>query len=156
MKGKYVEVKLSEESKNYIESLGYLYDIPMLISKEDYHITVIYSKNKPMTGLELDEEIIEYCEIIGFNKFDDDLLVLLVKSEYLENKHKELMDNYDGEYDFDEYIPHITLSYDAGKFNKKLENNFKQNLILNQIVSSELEEDYVPEIVKEEMIVKIM
>ena len=60
-------------------------------------------------------------------------LVVVLKSEYLVNRHKELMTNYNLTYDFDEYIPHITLSYDIGNFDiskldiKDLPSNFTIN-----------------------------
>lgn len=44
-------------------------------------------------------------------------LVIKLESEYLTNRHKELMKNYPSlTYDYPEYIPHITLSYDIGDF----------------------------------------
>ena len=42
-----------------------------------------------------------------------DTLVMLLDSPDLSARHKELMDKYDLNYSWDDYKPHITLSYDA-------------------------------------------
>lgn len=51
-------------------------------------------------------------------------LVLKLSSKFLTNRHNEIIRNHNGTHDFDDYTPHVTLSYELneneiGKFNKK-------------------------------------
>lgn len=64
-----------------------------------------------------DSEIIaKPTELHVFETFDKKrALVIKLDCPYLEERHKYLMQKYNLEYDYDEYIPHITLSYDIGE-----------------------------------------
>ena len=46
-------------------------------------------------------------------------LVTVLKSKDLTAHHETIMDKYGATYDFDTYIPHITLSYDIGDLDAK-------------------------------------
>lgn len=42
-------------------------------------------------------------------------LVVCLDAPFMNERHKELMDKHNASFDYDEYKPHITLSYDVGK-----------------------------------------
>lgn len=100
---------------SYMKAQG----IPNPVPKEDLHTTLLYSrKNLPNyeplakyqspyvatpTGLEIFQ-----------TRSGKNCLVIPLNSEDLHQRHADLMIDHDAEYDFDEYRPHVTLSYDAG------------------------------------------
>ena len=64
-----------------------------------------------------DSEIVaKPTELHVFETFDKKrALVIKLDCPYLLERHKYLMQKYDLTYDYNEYIPHITLSYDIGE-----------------------------------------
>jgi len=113
-KGVYISVKMAEESKMQVQKYldEYLPDADV-IDIEELHCTLIYSKKKYEGEIDNKEYKIP-ATIKGFKKFDNGkVLVALVKSNFLENRFQELMKLYDFVYDYEDYIPHFTLSYNA-------------------------------------------
>lgn len=123
--GTFVGVRLSSDSKKIVKKAIKDMDVPNPIEDSEMHITVIYSR-KPMSGFEpkgkLDDPIIVKPDKLHiFQKSDSDnrVLVIKLKAPELKKRHNELMKEYKAEYDFDEYIPHLTLSYDCEDFDPK-------------------------------------
>lgn len=120
-KGIYVAVKYNQSAGDDLLDFIKKYKIPSTLKAEDFHTTLIYSR-KWADIKELDENMGE-SEIIAkptelhvFETFDKKrALVIKLDCPYLEERHEYLMQKYDLEYDYDEYIPHITLSYDIGE-----------------------------------------
>lgn len=118
--GTYVAATMDKESKNKIKDLCISMGIPNRIKREKMHTTIIYSR-KHVPELEVNESMYPLeassLELETFNTQDDKkALVLKIKSKKLVDRHNSLMAKYDLTYDFPEYIPHITLSYDIGDF----------------------------------------
>ncbi len=138
-KGTYAAVQFSKETLNNIKKYIKDNDIPNNTKFDKMHTTVLYSKkylpdykpqgklNPPLIGTPL-----------KFEKWpsqpDDDgnvamCLVLRYTCDDLVDRHKSLMKEHDAAYDFDEYKPHITFSYDVAglqckdlpKFEDKIE-----------------------------------
>jgi len=114
-KGTYAGVLLSQDDEDRIISIVKEMGIPNPIPRNDIHITLLYSRKvlpnyKPADSL----DIWSYpTEFHIFNGQDGkDILVLKLNSPDLVKRHKELMKEHGATYDFPEYIPHITLSYD--------------------------------------------
>lgn len=112
-KGVYISVNIQEESKialgSYMEKYLSFYNN---LELDDLHCTIIYSAK------ELKEEVLlkDYKLIANFNRFskfgdDKNILVIEINSETLVNRNKELTKEYGFVSDYDEYKPHITLSY---------------------------------------------
>ena len=110
-KGIYVAVKHKGAS---IDSLKKKLNITN--PHEDYHCTLIYSKQ--YDNVEVNPKTTYNASVVGLHAFSDTFLVCVLDCPELVARHKELMSTYNLVYDYDEYIPHITLSYDINKEEK--------------------------------------
>lgn len=119
-RGVYVAVKYNQSAGDDLLDFIKKYNIPSTLKANDFHTTLIYSrKHADITDLDdnmEDSEIVAYPkELHVFETFDKKrALVIKLDCPYLEERHKYLMQKYGLTYDYDEYIPHITLSYDIG------------------------------------------
>jgi hypothetical protein len=123
-KGTYAGVHFDKTTLNAIKKFIEDNDIPKPVPANKLHTTLLYSRKylpeyKPAGKLE--EPMIGKPS--GFEKWpsqpDDEgnvamCLVLRYDCPELVDRHKSLMEEHDATYDFDEYKPHITLSYDVG------------------------------------------
>ena len=116
-KGTYAGIRLSDDDVDVIVNLCKELKLPNPTPRKDIHITLLYSR-KHVPDLKLDDIIDEWAypdKFHVFPTFDDKrALVLKLQSKYCINRHKQLMSDYDATYDYPEYIPHVTLSYDIG------------------------------------------
>lgn len=128
-KGVYVAVAYNQSAQDDLLDFIKEYNIPSTLKAEDFHTTLIYSRKyadiKDLEDNMEDSEIVAYPkELHVFETFDKKrALVIKLDCSYLEERHKYLMKKYNLTYDYDEYIPHITLSYDIG--NMELPKNVK-------------------------------
>lgn len=141
-KGTYAGVRFSEDSVNKIMKI--VEGLPNPISKEDVHTTLLYSR-KYLPNYEPLGDIKEIAKVNGFKIFETQdnkrALVLTLDCPFLINRHNELMKEHKATYDFPEYIPHITLSYDIE--DRQIEDiNFKETLELNQEYKEDLNLDW--------------
>jgi len=117
--GLYVNVTFTEETNDNLRKLQN--DLNLKNKTNDLHTTVVYSrKSIPWKIIPIPNNTI--CTIKGFDIFksittgiETNCLILLLKCSYLQKRH-ELAMNLGATYDYDKYIPHITLSYDCGIF----------------------------------------
>lgn len=119
--GTYVAGYFSEESQDKIYALAKKLEIPNLVPKDKYHVTIIFSKKTiPYKGLNKlkDAWIVEVEKFHVFpTQSGKKCLVLKLDAPDLIHQHNKIMKKYkEATYDFDEYIPHTTLSYDLGDF----------------------------------------
>jgi 2'-5' RNA ligase len=121
--GTYVAVRFSEETKDNIKKLIEENDIPNPNNK--LHATVMHSlKELPellkdsSDDRDIDPPFIGHPKKLRIFKTEDEnnALVLEFKSQDLVDRHNEIKEKYGAEYKHDEYIPHITLSYDCNDF----------------------------------------
>lgn len=124
--GTYAGIRFSEKTKDdimrYIDEAG----IPNPIEREDLHCTLLYSR-KYLSSYDAYGEIdplikgqVVNLETWPHNKGEENettCLVMTFKCKPLEMRQKYLVDNYGATFDYDEYKPHITLSYDVGNLN---------------------------------------
>ncbi len=88
---------------------------------DDIHCTLLYSKKpcpdyNPLGNL-------KQPFTVGLSKpknwthtpDSEGVLVFELDAPEMVKRHKELMKEHDASYDFDEYVPHITISYNVGK-----------------------------------------
>lgn len=120
--GVYVGVRFSDESKEDLLELIKALNVQNPVAAEDFHATVIYSKKSPSSPLKvigvLDKpELTVAKELHIFpTREEKNALVIKLESAFLKSRHEALMKEYNLSYDFDEYIPHVTISYDCGDF----------------------------------------
>lgn len=119
--GTYVGVKLDDESCDRLKKLCKELGVPNRVPRDKLHSTIIYSR-KHVPDLKADNSSypIEATSIkldIFDTKDKKRALVLKIKCKELVKKHNNIMSEYDATYDYDEYIPHVTISYNCGDFN---------------------------------------
>lgn len=117
----------------------------------DVHITVAYSKKpialKALGKLEPPVSVKAKHYSIFKTQTGENCLVLEVESQGLIDRHNEIMNDYGASYDFPEYKPHVTLSYDCGigfDINKLPKIEDIPELFAVQEYASELELDWQP------------
>lgn len=109
--GTYACLKLSQESKDRLHQ--FMKDtIQSPVDKEDYHCTVVYSHKDVTQAIQSQQPKLPItAKAIGYESFDGGAYVLKIESKELNQLHKETR-NLGATYDYPQYNPHITLSYD--------------------------------------------
>lgn len=140
-KGTYIAVKYNQYSILKLLEISNKFEVPNLLNLEDIHTTLIYS-TKGADNVEVYHSI-NYVGIpkkleIWKSSDGTPCLVLTLNSDAMVNRHKELMDTYGFTYDYDEYKPHITLSYDVTGWDKleELNNHIVSNRIYFMLVTT--------------------
>jgi hypothetical protein len=112
--GTYVSATLCDEDKetlyNWVTSNG----ISDPLNKDEYHVTVIYSRTPCPEAANYDYNTPITGNITGWKIFEAGIgrcLVAHIESEQLQTINADLQRNYGATSDFPEYIPHITVSY---------------------------------------------
>lgn len=128
-KGTYAGVKFDEQTIEAISQYIKQHKIPNGIDKNKLHTTLLYSRkylpnyksqgqiDPPFIGTPTQLQVWESQP--DENGKTSNCLVLKYQCNALYQRHKKLMSQHGATYDFDEYDPHITLSYDIGKFKHK-------------------------------------
>ncbi len=147
-KGTYAGVRFSEDSVKRIRTFAKENKIPNRVPHKKFHTTVLYSRkylpdykpqgNVNMVGKPTKFEVWE-SQPTPERKCTQ-CLVLMYDSPELVKRHKALVKEHDAEYDFDEYKPHVTLSYNVGEdFDLK-------KLDPSQIGNIDIVEEYMEEL----------
>lgn len=124
--GTYIGVRLTKESVKLIRKFIKDNQIPNGVQGDNIHITLVYSrKHLPNAKKMINTAFNEPPQVTPSNAFhlwgdDGDTLVVEVKCPYLIDRH-EYFRTQGATHDYDDYTPHITLSYNAADFAKKLE-----------------------------------
>jgi len=108
----YVAVHLSDDTENQIKDYCHK-NMPWVKMNEDLHSTLIYSKKPREKQLKREQFKWEW-KFKKFSKFWDDWwsIVIELDSADMMSHNKKLMEENDFISDYDEYSPHITLSYE--------------------------------------------
>lgn len=147
-KGTYAAVLFedSEEKVLYLKKIG----IPNV--NEDLHCTLIYSRKhcpnyEPMnmTDGEFYEEAIAYPDHLEIfkDKQGKNCLVLVLRSGWIVKRHKDITKEHNATHDYNEFIPHVTLSYDVEDFDfKSIEDQLiKSDEFYKFVINKEYKED---------------
>lgn len=137
MKPIYVSRKLikTDEFIYWMESNNIIDMIP----ENELHLTVAYSKKSvAFESLELDHFMLLIPKHNRKLKLFGNSLVLSVSSNYLNNRWKYYLDN-GCSWDFPEYQPHISLSYNYKNLPKDIE-PFYGDILLGQEILEDLDE----------------
>lgn len=113
--GLYVAAYFTPETESSLEQFLHDHAIPEPIPADKFHTTIVYSRKAVYWRAETD--INQPAEPLAWEVWLDHkkkhILVLKLKSGYLFDRHKLAMDR-GASYDFPQYNPHITFSYDVG------------------------------------------
>ena len=123
-KGTYAAVRFGDDTKDNIESFINDNEIPNSVPRDKLHTTLLYSRKycpdysppgnleQPLEGTPTEFDVWKSQPDEEGNR--SNCLVMKYDCEDLVNRHNELMDEHGATFDFDEYRPHVTLSYDIG------------------------------------------
>jgi len=149
-------MNLTQLNSYILEDIGFEKDF-----KDSFHCTIAYSK-KPFDMVlpggtigTSEVDIHEKAVIKGFGNFDTPEgfnLHVVLESPFLVSEHKRCLKN-GAVFDYDEYIPHITLMYNCIKDNKpikvdnipKLKKYIGSSVLINKELKSPLNENWVNE-----------
>ena len=115
-RGVYIAANFDKDTENNLNQFTLKYNIPN--RNTDLHTTIIYSR-KYDNIIDSFDKIFEKAYPVKFEIFGTEkqkILVLVLSSDFLSNQHTYFMNKYNLDYDYDSYIPHITLSYNIGDF----------------------------------------
>lgn len=119
--GTFAGVRFDDASIRALKKFADANKIPNQTPAEDYHSTLLFSKvpikdyeawggyKSALTAIPKDVTI--------FGEGDEKALVIVLDAPGLVKRHKYLMSKHpEATWDHDEFIPHVTLSYDSGDF----------------------------------------
>lgn len=123
--GTYAAVTFSKSTLDKLSQFCKENAVENVLPRKKMHTTLIYSRRemqKYVAHGDLTEPLVGTpTELLVWDTRSEDkdkqpsrCLVLKYTCAALEARHKELMKEHKGTYDFDTYVPHITLSYDIG------------------------------------------
>ena len=150
--GRYIGIRFTPDTKAKLKRIIDDEGIRNGLDTDDLHSTIAFSRESNIPGYEVAGrfEEPEEAEIKGFTIFPSqdgkNCLVAKLDAPTLVDRHNSTMD-HGASYDFDEYIPHVTLSYDAGDLGeddlKRLTKKYKgEKLLADEEYDSEIEEDF--------------
>lgn len=140
--GTYVCANFNDETLDKLEEIQRSLRLLNPTPREKMHTTICYSRvyvpYMPFTGEELVSDI-NHLEV--WDTKSGKTLVLVMQSEILRERHK-YAEILGATYDFDEYKPHITLSYDIGVQLVELGGNLNIPIVSNSESVEILDLDY--------------
>lgn len=129
---KYDKIAIDELMRQFKEA-----GFKLTTKTEDVHSTIIFSRQAPSKEFSLKEKTIKVFpkKLTVFPKGDSGFpLVLELESNDLKELHNEYMRKYRLSYDYDEYIPHITITYDLEEsLGIKIEDSETIEKVLNSL-----------------------
>lgn len=140
-KGTYSAVKFTKESIEALREFVDSNDIQNGLPSKDFHTTVAYSRKvvdiEPLGKIDPPWG----AKPVGFEVWGEEkkALVLKLSCKELKARFDEFM-NAGATYDFDDYIPHVTLSYDVG------DDFDKASLSAKDIPTLLIDKDYIEEL----------
>lgn len=142
--GTFVGLKLYSQDAQRLHQFALDNEIPNPEPVDRLHVTVLFSKTvvpdikpwgllkKGMFGMPKEARI--------FGEGDEKALVIVLDAPDIVKRHKQLLSMYkEAEHSHDEFIPHVTLSYNAGDFDP-------QTLDLSSLGMITLVEEYTNDI----------
>jgi hypothetical protein len=128
--GTYAAVTFSKDTLDRLLQFCEEFGVKNVLKRSKFHTTLLYSRkempdykalgdlDEPLVG-KPDEFDVWKTRSEDPNKPASNCLVLKYSCPALEARHKALMKEHKGTYDFDHFQPHITLSYNIGDMDIK-------------------------------------
>lgn len=113
--GTYVALNLDSASCDILRSIIERNHIPGGLAKDDFHVTLIYSRNELTDFVPAGVFKRRHRARIKEARVFDKCLVLVLDFPYAEARHHAIMEAHpEATWDYPEYIAHVTLTYDCG------------------------------------------
>ena len=151
--GTYAGLRFNQESLKSLKEFLDNNTIPNKVPEEKLHVTLLYSR-KHIPNFKADGELLEpiICEPQEFTVWETNgehkektrCLILKLLSPRLVERHIKLMkDHPQATFDYPEYSPHLTLSYDIGSTDVSgLDINSLPSLVLSYEYQENLKTDW--------------
>ena len=151
--GTYAAVTFSESTVASLADLQEKLEIPNPLDSSDFHSTLLYSRvplpNYVAQG-ELSPVVTSDTEdftlqIWPSNGGEKNVLVLTYPCEWLSNRWESVMKEHGATWDFPDFTPHVTLSYDVGDWKPKeqiVQFTSKKPIAIVNEYSKPLDEDW--------------
>lgn len=112
--GIYVAAKFSRADELWLYNLQKKLNLKNPLPAKDFHCTLVHSTKYDDIVVAPDRLFVARPAGIEVwkTRAEKNAIVLKLDSTMLVERHKHLMRNYDITYDYSEYKPHVTLSYD--------------------------------------------
>jgi 2'-5' RNA ligase len=148
-RGLFVAAELDEDSRDLLVEYCKKNKIQNPLAKEKFHSTILFSRKPcpdyrpsdepyPMSATVKRLEMWKSVHVEG----QPNCLVMKLDCPALNERFDYLMNEHDASYDFDEYLPHVTLSYDAGDIEAEDLPTFDEELIFDHEKGEPLKEKY--------------
>lgn len=120
--GTYAAVTFSEDTVASIAELQEKLEVPNPLDPSDFHSTLLYSR-KPLPNYIAKGELTPVVtsdtedftlQIWPSNGGEKNVLVMTYPCDWLTERWEALMEEHDASWDFPDFTPHVTLSYDVG------------------------------------------
>ncbi|APU01933.1 hypothetical protein [Aeromonas phage L9-6] len=112
--GTYVACRFSEETLDAIQKIQEALPIFNPVPRDELHSTIIYSRAEiPFIPSDMPTLLANSAELRVFETPTKNVLVLAFESSHMNKRFAQGM-LLGASYDFDEYIPHITIAKDVG------------------------------------------
>lgn len=129
--GTYVCAKFTEETLNKIQEVQNKLGLLNPVKRDDLHSTICYSRvYVPFLPKTSSDFVSSKNHLEIWDTPDGAALILVLNSPHLQLRH-ELANILGATYDFPDYKPHITLSYNLGSQYIDLERNNPINIEIN-------------------------
>lgn len=117
-KGTYVAVKFSDETLDALQQLQSELKLLNKVKREDLHSTIVYSRVKipyRINKVDTNEALVSQNQSLQLWETSDGKALVLLMNDAASLKFRHDYAKVLGAtYDFPDYLPHITLSYNVG------------------------------------------
>lgn len=126
-KGTYAGLRFDDESVDNIIAFINEHKVPNPVPRDKFHVTLLYSRKHlpnykaagkidPPWVATPSELVVWQTKPTEHTPKPANCLVLKLECVPCLKRHDDLMTEHNATFDYDEYQPHVTLSYDIGKF----------------------------------------
>lgn len=146
-KGTYVGAKFEEDTVNKLIEFTKQYNIPNAFFKDNYHTTIIYSKQNILNFITLGTLQKKWIGTpIAFDVFKTknktNALVLKYTCEEQNDRYNDIMNSTNATSDFPIYEIHVTLSKNIGDYNASLLKEMSMEDLMTKIGYLIIDKEY--------------